>query len=71
LKELIIIGINCGLRVEAEALPMRWDDVDFRRRVLIVRLPGRKAAQRRAPLNQRALDALIELKQREKLKRER
>jgi integrase len=48
LKELVIIGINCGLRIEAEALPMRWDDVDFRRSFLTVRPPTRKTAQRGA-----------------------
>ena len=36
LKELIIIGINCGLRIEAEALPLRREDIDFRRRLVTV-----------------------------------
>jgi integrase len=67
LKELIIIGINCGLRIEAEALPMRWYDVDFRRKFLTVQAAyAKNGTTRSIPLNQRALDALIELKQRGK-----
>ncbi len=65
LKELIIVGINTGLRIEAEALPLRWEDVDFRRGLLTVQAAYAKNGQTRSvPLNARALAALTALKQR-------
>ncbi len=64
LKNLIILGVNTGLRIRAEALALRWkEDVDFRRGVLTVQAAYAKNGQTRAvPLNDRVLTALAELK---------
>lgn len=65
LKELIIVGINTGLRIEAEALPLRWEDVDFRRELLTVQAAyAKNGTTRTVPLNARAIEALTALKQR-------
>ncbi len=63
LKQLIIVGINTGLRIGAEALALRWEDLDLRRGLLTVQAAYAKSGQTRTvPLNARALEALTELK---------
>ena len=31
LRTIILVGIYAGLRIQAEALTLKWEDVDFRR----------------------------------------
>ncbi len=63
LKELIIVGINTGLRIGAEALTLRWEDLDLRRGLLTVQAAYAKSGQTRTvPLNALALEALHDLK---------
>ena len=63
LKQLIIVGINSGLRIRAEALTLCWEDLDLRRGLLTVQAAYAKSGQTRTvPLNARALEALTELK---------
>ena len=36
LRSLIILGVHTGLRIQAEALQLRWEDVDLKRGLLVV-----------------------------------
>jgi integrase len=38
LRTLILVGIYTGLRIQAEALALRWEDVDLRRKLLRARI---------------------------------
>ena len=62
LRSLIVLGIHTGLRIRAEALTLRWDDVDLKRGLLTVQAAYAKSGQTRTiPLNSRALDILENL----------
>ncbi len=64
LKNLIILGINTGVRIGAEALTLRWEDVDLLRGILTVQAAYAKNGEtRNVQLNSRARAALTELKQ--------
>lgn len=63
LKTLVLIGTNCGLRIQAEALQLRWEDVDLRRGLLTVQAAYAKNGQTRSvPLNKPVREALERLK---------
>lgn len=63
LKELIVLGVNTGLRIAAEALRLRWEDVDWRRGLLTVPAAYAKSGTTRTiPLNARAVEALTALR---------
>ncbi len=67
LQELIIVAINTGLRIAAEALPLRWVDIDFRRALLTVQAAyAKNGTTRSIDLNARAYEALRRLKDRTK-----
>jgi len=62
LRSLIVLGINTGLRLRAEALTLRWDDVDLKRGLLTVQAAYAKSGQTRTiPLNTAARSALEQL----------
>ena len=63
LRSLIIIGTNTGIRVGAEALTLKWSDVDLTRNILTVQAAYSKNGQtRNIPLNSRAKEAFQQLK---------
>ena len=63
LHSLILLGINTGLRIQAEALTLRWEDVNFKRGLLSVQAAYSKSGQSRVvPLNSKAKLALERLK---------
>ncbi|MDA2911491.1 site-specific integrase [Nitrospiraceae bacterium AH_259_D15_M11_P09] len=62
LRTLIILGIYTGLRIQAEALTLRWEDVDLRRGQLTVLAAYAKGkATRTVPLCKPLTDALKRL----------
>jgi integrase len=63
LRTLILTGIHCGLRLQSEALTLRWSDVDLTRRTLTVQAGYAKSGQTRTvPLNSAMHAALSRLK---------
>lgn len=63
LRALIIVGINTGLRIRAEALPLRWCDVDLQRGFVTVTAAYAKNSKTRSvPLNSRARESLKDLR---------
>jgi len=70
LRSLIVIGVNTGLRIAAEALPLKWEDVDLSRGILTVQAAYAKNGQtRNIPLNTRAHQTLEQLKQTKETKK--
>lgn len=62
LKSLIILGLNTGLRVGAEALTLRWEHIDLKRNLLTVGAAYAKSGQMRTvPLNSEAKGVLTKL----------
>ena len=62
LRTLIILALNTGLRVHAEALQLRWEDVDLRRGQLTVQAAyAKNGKSRTVPLNSVAREALDRL----------
>lgn len=52
LRSLILVGLHTGLRIQAEALQLRWDDVDLPRGLLTVQAAYAKNGRTRTvPLN--------------------
>lgn len=63
LKTLVLVGINCGLRIQAEALQLRWEDIDLGRKMLTVQSAFAKNGKTRTiPMNQPVREALERLK---------
>ena len=63
LRALVTVGINCGLRIKAEALTLQWASVDLKRGLLTVEAAYAKNRRTQAiPLNSIALGALKALK---------
>jgi integrase len=63
LRSLIVIGTNTGIRIGAEALTLKWTDVDLTRGILTVQAAYSKNGEtRNIPLNSRAKEALHSLK---------
>ena len=56
LNSLLIIAINTGVRIESEALVLKWPDIDLRRKLLTVPSAYAKSGKTRTiPLNRRAV----------------
>jgi integrase len=65
LRTIILVGIYAGLRIQAEALTLKWEDVDFRRALLTVRAAYAKSGEGRVVnINSILKAALKELKER-------
>ncbi len=63
LRTIILVGIHCGLRLQSEALTLRWTDVDLARKTLTVQAGYAKSGQTRTvPLNSVVHAALSRLK---------
>jgi integrase len=63
LRSIILVGMHCGLRLQSEALTLRWADVDLSRRTLTVQAGYAKSGQTRTvPLNSAVQAALSRLK---------
>ncbi len=63
LRSLLVVAINTGLRIESEALALKWRDVDLHRKLLSVPAAYAKSGKTRTiPLNSRAVSALERLK---------
>lgn len=63
LRSLIVVAVNTGLRIGAEALTLRWPDVDLDRGTLTVLAAYAKNKRTRTVnLNSRAIEALTALK---------
>jgi integrase len=66
LRSLILLGLHTGLRVRAEALQLRWEDVDMHRGLLTVQAAYAKNGRMRSiPLNSVVRTALGQLKRTE------
>jgi integrase len=62
-RSLILIGIHTGLRIQAEALTLRWSSVDLKRATLTVEAAYAKNGRTRTvPLDSVAMDVLRILK---------
>lgn len=62
LRSLIIVGTNTGIRIGAEALTLKWPDVDLTRGILTVQAAYSKNGEtRNIPLNSRAKEAFRHL----------
>jgi integrase len=59
LAALIILLVETGLRVGREALPLKWQDIDFTNNVLYVRESKTLAGRRTVPFDDVCKDALL------------
>lgn len=63
LRSLVVVGLNTGVRIAAEALSLQWKSVDLRRKTLTVESAHAKNNKARTiPLNQPAIESLGALK---------
>jgi len=63
LRTIVLLGLYTGLRIQSEALTLRWRDIDFMRGKVTVSAAYAKNKEMRAvPLNSILLDALRQLK---------
>lgn len=59
LKTILTLGIHCGLRIEAEALPLKWRAIDLKQGILTIESRTAKTTKiRHIPLNSLARPAL-------------
>jgi integrase len=64
LRTLVLVGVHTGLRIQAEALQLRWTSVDLKRGILTVESAYSKNHRSRTiPLNSTVLSALANLQQ--------
>ncbi len=62
LRGIIVLGTSTGLRIRAEALTLRWEDVDLRRRLITVQAAFAKSGETRTlPINAEAREVLERL----------
>jgi integrase len=62
LRALIVLGLNTGLRIQAEALQLRWEDIDMKRGQLTVAAAyAKNGRSRMVPLNSIVRQALAPL----------
>lgn len=62
LRSLILVGVHTGLRIQAEALQLKWEDIDLRRGLLTVQAGYAKSGKTRTvPLNTVVKAALANL----------
>lgn len=60
LRTIIVCGTDAGLRLEAEALTLRWSGIDFRRGILtVVGAYSKNGKLRAVPLTERLKEALL------------
>ena len=65
LRTIILVGIYTGLRIQAEALTLKWEDIDFKRGLLTVPAAYAKSGESRAVnLNSIVKAALKQLRER-------
>ena len=63
LRTIVLVGIYAGLRIQAEALTLKWENVDLERRFLTVEAAYAKNKETEAiPMNAKLVEALRELK---------
>lgn len=63
LRSVILVGIHAGLRIQAEAIALRWQDVDLKRGFLTVQAAyAKNGTCRSVPLNSVLREALANLK---------
>jgi integrase len=63
IRSMIVVGINCGLRLSSEGLTLQWESVDLaRRRLTILSAYSKNKRPRTIPSNTLAHDALAALK---------
>lgn len=63
-QDIIVLGVNTGIRISAEGLGLQWADVDFNRNVLSLPAAYAKNGQTRMiPLNSRAREVLARRKE--------
>lgn len=60
MRPLLILLIETGLRVFREALPLKWEDIDFENHVLRVRSSKTAAGERIVPLSHFCESALLQ-----------
>jgi integrase len=60
LRPLLVLLIETGLRVFREALPLKWEDIDFQNHVLHVRSSKTAAGERLVPLSQYCESTLLQ-----------
>jgi len=60
LKTLVVLLADTGLRVNREALPLRWQDIDFDDEVIHVRSSKTMSGRRVIPLSERCKDELLQ-----------
>ena len=67
LRTIILVGIYTGLRIAAEALTLRWENIDLRKGLLTVESAYAKGKETSTlPLNRKLVDALTEQRARSK-----
>ncbi len=60
LRTILILGIYCGLRIQAEALTLQWRSVDLKKnRLTIESAYAKNHESRTIPLNAKAREALV------------
>jgi integrase len=65
LRTIMQVGIHAGLRTQAEALTLRWPDVDLKRGLLTVQAAyAKNGTSRTVPLNSVLRDAFAKLRER-------
>ena len=65
LRSIVLVGLYCGLRLKGEALTLRWEDIDFSRRLLTVQASFSKNGHARSvDMNSLVLAALTRLPKR-------
>ena len=63
LRDVVVLGVNTGVRVASELLTLTWAEVDFQRNQLTVQAGFAKADETRSvPLNSRAREVLLRRK---------
>jgi integrase len=60
LHPLLVLLIETGLRVFREALPLKWEDIDFHNQVVHVRSSKTEAGERLVPLSQYCESTLLQ-----------
>ncbi len=64
LRTLVVVGIHCGIRIQSEGLPLKWEHIDLGRNLLTVEAAYAKNGEHRMiPLNSTARLALDNLRQ--------
>ena len=63
IRSMVVLGVNCGLRLSSEGLTLQWESIDLaRRRLTILSAYSKNKRARTIPLNSGALETLVMLK---------